>query len=108
MPAVRLPSLSREAPCCTSCWTGSQQDACRAWVDLERLLNLRAECHWNPCSFAPPGLSPDGKYSTPWLLRARLLAAMGAKSMKSLEVMESDSLDLVKKSFPDAKEWLEL
>jgi hypothetical protein len=33
---------------------------------------------------------------------------MGAKSMKSLEVMESDSLDLVKKSFPDAKEWLEL
>lgn len=56
----------------------------------------------------PPGLSPDGKYSIPWLLRARLLAAMGAKSMKSLEVMESDSLDLVKKSFPDAKEWLEL
>ena len=56
----------------------------------------------------PPGLNPDGKYSTPWILRARLLALIGVKSLKSLKVSKSDTLDLIKRAFPDAKDWLDL
>ena len=56
----------------------------------------------------PPGLNPDGKYSIPWILRARLLALIGVTSLKSLKVSKSDTLDLVKSAFPDAKDWLDL
>ena len=56
----------------------------------------------------PPGLNPNGKYSIPWVLRSRLLALIGAKSLKSLKVSESDTLDLIKKAFPDSKDWLDL
>ena len=56
----------------------------------------------------PPGLNPDGKYSMPWILRCRLLALIGAKSLNSLKISNSDSLELMKKAFPDAKDWLDL
>ena len=60
-------------------------------------------------SLHPPGLNPDQKYSIPWILRSRLLAVIGAKkSLKSLKVAKSDTLDLIKKAFPDSKDWLDL
>ena len=56
----------------------------------------------------PPGLNPDMKYSIPWILRCRLLGLIGAKSVSSLTSTKSDTLVLVMKGFPDAKDWMDL
>ena len=77
-------------------------------LDLKTYAKFVGEAMQDLATLHPPGLNPDMKYSIPWILRCRLLGLIGAKSVSSLTSTKSDTLDLVVKAFPDAKDWMDL